>query len=260
VLVGDSEAVQAFASSGLPDTPSYNGVIQNSNELPTQFEETASSTPDLNASSGLTTSKEKFPCRREGCGKTYGQKSHLKRHEDKVHLNRCQEIDRFRCSYEGCKKSFGQNVHLKRHQNTHYKVEKLYTCPYCHKCQSRKYNSEVHQLTCQKNPQRKMEFLCPYEGCREPFSTRGWLTKHKKETHKDLVRVKIQWDKTSDWRVKANTENMLTRIVKTNTLLFWCNRSGVWRGKGSEKEEKGRVGENRLQMITDLSIYALYAH
>jgi len=160
--VGDSRFVPVSSSSDLSDTPPYNEVSQSSNGRTTHVEETASSLPDPHANSRLAISKKMFTCTHEGCGHTFGQKGHLKRHVDNVHSSHHQEVERFRCSYTGCKQSFGKNGHRERHQNTHHKGGELYTCPYCQLKQRRKDHSQGHQLICKKSPKRKLEFLCPH--------------------------------------------------------------------------------------------------
>ena len=61
------------------------------------------------------------------CGKTYGDKTHLKRHIDEIHIGR-----RYFCTFCNCGMKVRQRGSLKEHiRNTHFDVEKPWHCFLC---------------------------------------------------------------------------------------------------------------------------------
>merc|ERR1712243_544197 len=129
-----------------------------------------------------------FPCEYEGCGKKFGQKGHLTRHVDTVHL----EVKSFVCNHEGCGKQFGQKGHLTRHEGIHSEVKK-YKCPYdnCSYATSdrstfvrhTKNKHTIEEVIDRACDSQLLPFVCEEEGCIERFATEEDCSFHRETIH-----------------------------------------------------------------------------
>ena len=88
-----------------------------------------------------------FNC--EICDKTFGEKGHLNRHINTVHLKKRN----FKC--DQCDKTFGQKNDLKTHINTVHLKQRNFKCDHCNESFGRKGNLNTHINTIHTNPKPK---------------------------------------------------------------------------------------------------------
>lgn len=121
-----------------------------------------------------THTKEKpFVCSHPGCDAAYGDKSNLRRHEEK----HC-DVE-YRCTFPGCTRIFGSQYNRARHwHNLHSSC--LVSCP---DCGEQFKNASYLAKHCKTKHEINPELRCKYGGCNHTTNSVSNLTKHCKNVH-----------------------------------------------------------------------------
>lgn len=116
-----------------------------------------------------------FPCPRDGCGASFGQKGSLTRHLKNRHTPSSRTHN---CPHPDCEKSFSEKWTLSVHRrNVHLKL-KTHCCIHCGKKFGEKWNLRKHINVVHL---RVKPFVCPL--CARAFGYKGDMSKHVAELH-----------------------------------------------------------------------------
>ncbi|KDQ14931.1 hypothetical protein BOTBODRAFT_109620 [Botryobasidium botryosum FD-172 SS1] len=155
------------------------------------------------------TTKKRYQCTWDGCGKAYTKPTRLDEHERshthdrpfvcatcsksylrESHLNaharshQPESAKPFQCDVGGCSKRFWTKQHLQRHDDVH-KGEKPFKCKEdgCQEAFTKHHQLRSHfaQAHC---PEGTKNFVCEHSGCTKSFATSQKLENHAK-VHKD---------------------------------------------------------------------------
>ena len=117
----------------------------------------------------------RFVCRYNGCGKTFVEKSNVKKHE-MIHTG----VKPFACGWKNCNKKFlrkqNRDIHVRRHMGV-----KPYACEwkYCKK----KFVTSSDKIKHYRIHTGEKPFICHWKGCGERFAIKQSLRVHKIKIH-----------------------------------------------------------------------------
>ncbi|CAG0880398.1 unnamed protein product [Cyprideis torosa] len=121
----------------------------------------------------LHTGQRPFPCDEPGCGKSYTNIQHLRRHQQTNHKKQDQETQVHVCNL--CYRTYTLLHNLKRHmKRTHEKGENPFLCNICFHGFKKHYQLKEHEYRHTGIP----AFKCSQSECGEVFRTNRELKKH----------------------------------------------------------------------------------
>lgn len=92
----------------------------------------------------LHTGIKAFKCKYDGCGKSYTNSSHLRRHEKDFHELK-PEIYDYVCDHPGCLQGFTNVSNMNRHYKTAHERSSPYTCLECKISYRQRHQLKKHQ-------------------------------------------------------------------------------------------------------------------
>ncbi|XP_074296297.1 zinc finger transcription factor YY1-like [Silene latifolia] len=158
-----------------------------------------------------------FLCSYEGCGKTFIDAGHLRKHSN-IHGER-----QHTCHYEGCGKKFLDSSKLKRHFLIHT-GERDFVCPVegCGKAFSLDFNLRSHM----KTHSQENYHICPYQECGKRYAHEYKLKNHIAAQHEKNSAEPVKYTPPIEKPIKIQKPASSTYGSATSDRPYACPYEG----------------------------------
>lgn len=181
--------------------------------------------PEQRPQPAAKSSRKRYHCDIQGCGKSFYQKTHLEIHR-RAHTGDKPYV----CKLPGCGQRFSQLGNLRTHERRHT-GERPYMCDQCGKRFAQRGNVRAHLRTHMEGK----PFQCKLDGCNKNFTQLGNLKSHQNKFHSETLKnLTAKFATLQDYDNVSKADRELWEYFAT---LYKNSNKGI-KGRGKDR----RVG------------------